>query len=219
MAYPGNGRPKGQKNRDHGFLTFKQYRCIINLLKFDTKLEAARATDIKYETLLNWFRKPKFAAVYREQIDRMFQQALLEVQKTVSRAFTKALHIMDEGEKQTDQLRAAQIIIDSSIKGNEITVLRQALARYEHIERLLKERGIHGEMGDEGQADQQPGGSARPSLGNDVPGGGEGPSGEAPVGLQPIPGEAGEVHAGGPGVHRDLEQDRRGDGEPQPPTV
>ena len=213
-------RPVVKRKRDRSRLTFRQLKAIVALTQTKSVREAASKSGIRYGTIQVWLKKPAFLKLYKERCEKLFDVCTAEAQGLVRRAFMRLAKEMDNMQaKPGERIKASMGIIETAYKANEITELRAELAEFEKLKALLKERNIYGGGENQGEGDQ---GVA--STDGKAPELRHADSGEGGIGgqadrLQQVPGESGAVHEGGSGLQRDMGQDHRSDGQPEPPAV
>jgi hypothetical protein len=99
----------------------KKEQAIAALLTQRNIDEAAKATGIATNTLLNWMKHPDFQAAYREARWAAFGQAVARLQHGTSAAATRLLKVLiDPNTPASVKVRAAEAIFSHAAKGIEI---------------------------------------------------------------------------------------------------
>lgn len=115
----------------------KQEEAIAALLVSRNIEEAAKAVKIAPKTLWRWMKVPEFAQAYREARRATFAQAVARLQQASSAAVTTLRKVMiDPGSPASSRVRAADSVLDHSLKAIEIEDIE---ARVSAIEQSLKE--------------------------------------------------------------------------------
>jgi hypothetical protein len=120
-------------------LSRKQESAIAALLSEPTVARAAAKAGVSPRALKGWLSLPGFQCAFREARRRVVDGAVAQMQRATGAA-VRALRRNLTAEKASDQIRAAQIILEGSIKAVELTNL---VERIEDLERALLERGSH----------------------------------------------------------------------------
>lgn len=114
-------------------LTVKQEKAIAALLDRPTIREAAQSVNISEATLWRWLQERKFQRAYRMARRRVVEHSISELQAATSEAVATLKRNLKCG-NQSVEVRAAQIILDQSVKAVELVDLAE---RVEELEQLL----------------------------------------------------------------------------------
>jgi hypothetical protein len=99
----------------------KKEEAVAALLTQRNIDEAAKATGIAPNTLLNWMKEPEFQVAYREARRAAFGQAIARLQQGTSAAATTLLRMMiEQGTPPSVRVRAAEVIFNHAAKAIEI---------------------------------------------------------------------------------------------------
>jgi hypothetical protein len=110
----------------------KKEEVIVALLTTRTVEEAARVVDISPRTLLRWMKEPEFDAAYRAAKRAAFGQSIARLHHLSSAAVTTLGKVMLEpGTPPATRVRAADSILDHTIKAIEIESLEARLTDLE----------------------------------------------------------------------------------------
>jgi hypothetical protein len=94
---------------------------------------------VSHRALKSWLTVPAFQRAYREARRRIVEGAIARMQRATGAA-VRALRRNLTAARAADQIRAAQLILEGSLRAVELTDLAQ---RIEDLERALLERGSH----------------------------------------------------------------------------
>jgi len=110
----------------------KKEEAILALLTTRTVEEAARAAHISAKTLLRWMKEPEFDAAYQAAKRAAFGQSIARRHHLSSAAVTTLGKVMLEpGTPPATRVRAADSILDHTIKAIEIESLEARLTELE----------------------------------------------------------------------------------------
>jgi len=110
----------------------KKEEAILALLTTRTVEEAARAAHISAKTLLRWMKEPEFDAAYQAAKRAAFGQSIARLHHLSSAAVTTLGKVMLEpGAPPATRVRAADSILDHTIKAIEIESLEARLTELE----------------------------------------------------------------------------------------
>lgn len=113
-------------------LSRKQEQAVAALLSAPTIKEAARSAGVSEVTLWRWLQLSEFAAAYRAARRQVVERAVSELQAAAGAAvetLKRNLHC----EQANVEIRAAQIIIEQSVKGVELIELQERIERLEAL--------------------------------------------------------------------------------------
>jgi transposase-like protein len=111
----------------------KKEEAIAALLTQRNLEEAARAIGIAPNTLLKWMKDPTFDLAYREARRATFHQSTARLQQASSAAVTTILKLLvDQNASASARIRAAQCILDHSIRSMEIEDIQARLCVLEN---------------------------------------------------------------------------------------
>lgn len=119
----------------------KKEQAIVALLSQRTVEEAARAIDVVPNTLLRWMKEPEFDSAYRAAKRAAFGQSIARLHHLSSAAVTTLGKVMLEpGTPPATRVRAADSILDHTIKAIEIEGLEARLTELERAAETNKGR-------------------------------------------------------------------------------
>ena len=119
----------------------KQEDAIAALLIHRNIDEAARAAGIGARTLLRWMKLPEFQMAYREARRQAFGQAIARLQQASSAAVSVLHKVMvDAGTPPSTKVRAADSVLNHTIKGIEAEDILERLAALEQANANEKQR-------------------------------------------------------------------------------
>ncbi len=113
-------------------LTRKQEAAIVALLSHDKLKDAAAAIGLSEVTLWRYMQDAAFIAHYRAARRQAVEQATARLQRMMGGA-VDALERNLSCENPAVEIRAAQLVIEQSIKGVELIDLQERLERLELI--------------------------------------------------------------------------------------
>ena len=123
----------------------KQEEAIAALLTQRNVDEAARSIGIDPKTLLRWMKVPEFKTAYREARRAAFSQTVARLQQGSPAAATTLLKIMvDQNAPYASRVRAAECVINHSIKAIEIEDIEARVSDLEQAAQLSKSGGNSG---------------------------------------------------------------------------
>jgi hypothetical protein len=114
-------------------LTAKQEKAIVALLDKPTIREAALSLNIGEATLWRWLQEPEFHRAYRAARRQVVEHSISELQAATSDAVAALKRNLTCG-NQSVEVRAAQIILEQSVKAVELVDLAE---RVEELEQLF----------------------------------------------------------------------------------
>ena len=121
-------------------LTAKQEKALAALLDKPTIREAAAASKVGETTLWRWLQEPEFQRGYRAARRQVVEHSISELQSATSDAVAtlkRNLNCLNPAV----EVRAAQIILDQSIKAVELVDLAERIEQLEAVMNpLQKER-------------------------------------------------------------------------------
>jgi hypothetical protein len=119
--------------RGHGTKFGRKKEAAIAALLTQRNIdEAAKATGISANTLLNWMKHPEFQAAYREARRASFGQAVARLQQGTSAAATTLLKVLiDPNTPASVKVRAAEAIFNHAAKAIEIEDIEARVAELE----------------------------------------------------------------------------------------
>ena len=117
-------------------LTPKQRRAIAAILTTRNYEEAMTAARVSRQTFYNWMKQPHFKAELDRQLNELTDVAFNQLKGAAGDA-VQTLRTLLNSESENVKLRAAQDIIDYTIKARE---LGDISARLDELERLVTER-------------------------------------------------------------------------------
>lgn len=116
--------------------TAKNEKALAALLKSPTLREAAKAAKISEATLWRLMQSPDFQRDYRAARRAIVENAVSELQRTTSAAVETLRRNLSTGNPSTE-VRAAQIILEQSIRAVELVDLAE---RIEGLEALMAKK-------------------------------------------------------------------------------
>jgi hypothetical protein len=115
----------------------KQEDAIVALLTQRNTEEAARSIGIATKTLLRWLQLPEFDKAYRDARLIAFRQSIARLQQATPAAVTTLIKVMvDPATPPSTKVRAADSILDHSVKAIELEDIE---ARIAELERTVSE--------------------------------------------------------------------------------
>lgn len=119
----GHGAKFGRKKED----------AIVALLTHRTVEEAARAINVATKTLLRWMKEPEFDLAYRAAKRAAFGQSIARMHHLTSAAVSTLGNVMlDSATPPATKVRAADSILNHTIKAIEIEDIEGRVAALEH---------------------------------------------------------------------------------------
>jgi hypothetical protein len=110
----------------------KQEEAIVALLTQRNTEEAARSIGIATKTLLRWLQLPEFGNAYRQARLAAFRQSIARLQQATSAAVTTLIKVMvDPATPPSTKVRAADSILDHSVKAIELEDIEARIAELE----------------------------------------------------------------------------------------
>src|SRR5688500_14763523 len=105
-------------------------KAIIALLSTDTVKEAAEECGLSVRTLYGYLADPAFVSEFRSHRRDLMDATLARLQKASDSATDTLRRNLNCGTPSAE-IRAAQIILDSSLKGIELTDILERLEKLE----------------------------------------------------------------------------------------
>ena len=116
----------------------RQEQAILALLEQPTLEKAAGALKVSEVTLWRWMQKPEFQAAYRQARRDAFSRSVARLQHASQAAVGTLLRVMTDRDAQaSSRVRAADIVLQTALRGMEMEDLE---ARLDRLERLTEER-------------------------------------------------------------------------------
>ncbi len=115
-------------------LSAKQEKTIVALLEKPTIREAALSANVSEATIWRWLQEREFQRAYRAARRQVVEHAISELQTATAAAVSALKRNLTCG-NQAVEVRAAQIILDQSVKAVELVDLTE---RIETLEQLFK---------------------------------------------------------------------------------
>jgi hypothetical protein len=127
------------QNEDSSELTPKQEQLILAMLRLGTNADAARAADVAPRTMYNWLNLPTFRAVFRAARRRLFDNALLGLERNAAAAVQLLADVAaDEGEEKRIRVTAATKLLDRAFKAQDSIAVEEELADLRAIVKLAQ---------------------------------------------------------------------------------
>jgi hypothetical protein len=127
---------KGHGNK----FTRKQEAAIAALLSHRSIEQSAHAINVAPNTLLRWLKEPDFKRAYREARLASFGQAVARMQQASGAAVSSVLRIMvDTNAPASTRLRAADIILDRTLKSIELEEIEARITELERASKLRRQ--------------------------------------------------------------------------------
>ncbi len=117
---------------DSGRLSPRKRRAIAALMSAKDSRSAAQAAGVGERTLYRWLGEPAFKAGLESAEAELAASARRELWARLTGAIEKVDAVMRTN-KPSDQLRAAQTIIDYALKFRDMDVIEQRLAALEAL--------------------------------------------------------------------------------------
>lgn len=114
-------------------LSEKEQKALLALLSGKTREKAAKQAGISESTLYRFLSNDNFKTVLREERAKLFELGLLELNSLFGKASETLNRCLESGDL-TIELRAASIVVSSSMKSAEFDVLG-AIERLESLQR------------------------------------------------------------------------------------
>jgi len=109
-------------------------RALAALLECSSIAEAAKRCELSQETLYRYLREREFVADYRNARRQVVENSITQLQQASGEAVEALRRNLSCSNPQAE-IRAAQIILDNSIKGVEIV---DVIERLEIIENAIE---------------------------------------------------------------------------------
>jgi len=109
-------------------------RALAALLESSSIAEAAKRCELSQETLYRYLREREFVADYRNARRQVVENSITQLQQASGEAVEALRRNLSCSNPQAE-IRAAQIILDNSIKGVEIV---DVIERLEIIENAIE---------------------------------------------------------------------------------
>ena len=115
-------------------LSRKQQKAVLALLANRTVEDAARTCKIPVRTMFRWLKDENFTAAYREAKRAAFAQGIARLHHLASAAVSTLGKVMlDAGTPPASKIRAADTILNHTIKAQEMEEIEARLAELERI--------------------------------------------------------------------------------------
>ena len=114
-------------------LSRDQERAIATLLVSPNYVDAARKLRVHTNTLRTWTRQPAFATAYAEAREELLSKTIAKMQKSlfaVTEALTRDLTNKDPAVRH----RAAELLLNATLKGTETLSLAQRVTDLESLQ-------------------------------------------------------------------------------------
>lgn len=112
-------------------------RALACLLVSDSKAEAAEKAGISDRTLRSYLSDPAFKAEYQRRKRKLISDATQQIQKSMKIAISALREIIQrKSSKDSDRITAARLILEFSLRFEEITDL---MSRLEDLENTIKQ--------------------------------------------------------------------------------
>jgi hypothetical protein len=119
----------------------RQDRMILALLEHPTHDKAATALGVSPVTLWRWLQKPEFQEAYRRARREAFSQSVARLQHASNAAVGTLLRVMTDREAPAaSRVRAADVVLQASLRGMEMEDLE---ARLDRLERIAEENAVN----------------------------------------------------------------------------
>jgi hypothetical protein len=136
-----------------GKLSRRQEQAIAALLTEPTTLAAAQAVGCHFNTLRAWMRQPDFAQAYDEARKEVLGKTLERLQHSSFAAVSTLVADLGNADP-TVRFQAAQLLLQTAVKGTELLDLAAHLERVEGLitnrltimEQALAGRNGHGKV-------------------------------------------------------------------------
>lgn len=112
-------------------LTEIQQRAITALMTEPTAAAAARNLGVHQFQIYRWLKDVDFDEAYRDARWTALRMAISYLADNSWKAVRLLQHLVDEGEEETTQLRAATALLDYAMRGSEIDDLTTRIAKLE----------------------------------------------------------------------------------------
>lgn len=113
-------------------LTPKQQKALAALLSCANLTDAAKASNLGQRTLFRYLRTPHFAEAYQTARHELVQNSIAQLQKLSATAVTALEKVFTEGyAKPSVQVRAAEVVLNLSLRSIEIESIESRLAALE----------------------------------------------------------------------------------------
>lgn len=109
-----------------------QEKAISALLATDTVKKAATECGLSVETLHRYLRDPEFLKEYRLHRRSLLEASMARLQSASDQAVHTLRRNMDAKNRPADQIRAAQLVLENSVKTTEITDILERLEAIEN---------------------------------------------------------------------------------------
>jgi hypothetical protein len=129
----------------------KQEEAISALLTARNVEEAAKSTGVATRTLIRWLQVPEFQAAYRDARRAAFSQSIARLQQASTAAVSTLLKLMvDAGIPPSVRARAADSVLNHSVKAAEVEDIQVRLAALERAAESGKQSGQSDGWSDDG---------------------------------------------------------------------
>ena len=110
----------------------RQNRILLALVEHPTLERAAAALEMSPVTLWRWLQKPDFAEALRRARRDTFSQAMARLQHGANAAVNTLLRVMADRESPAaSRVRAADVVLQSTLRGMEIEDIEVRVAELE----------------------------------------------------------------------------------------
>jgi hypothetical protein len=115
-------------------LTRKQQHAILALLSNRSVEDAARACHTPVRTIFRWLKDPEFDSAYRAAKKAAFGQGIARLHHLTSAAVSTLGKVMlDAGTPPATKVRAADTILNHTVRAIEMEDLEARLAELERV--------------------------------------------------------------------------------------
>jgi hypothetical protein len=122
----------------------KKEEVIAALLSQRSVEDAARAAGVAATTLSRWMKLPEFQDEYRLARRQAVSQSTARLQQASGAAVTTLLKVMlDKDSPPASKIRAAEMVIEQSLRGVELDDVEARLARLEQSQHQEQGRNGH----------------------------------------------------------------------------
>ena len=127
------------QNEDSAELTTKQEQLILAMLRLGTNADAARAAGVAPRTMYNWLKLPKFRAVFRAARRRLFDNALLGLERNAVAAMQLLANVVANADGDIGiRVTAATKLLDRAFKAQDSIATEEELADLRAIVELAQ---------------------------------------------------------------------------------
>src|SRR5579864_6940649 len=120
------------ETKDNPMRSKRQDQFIVALLEHPTLDKAAAALGVSDVTLWRTLKKPEFAEAFRKARREAFSQSIARLQHASNAAVGTLLRVMTDREAPAaSRVRAADVVLQTALRGMEIEDLEVRLDRLE----------------------------------------------------------------------------------------